>query len=824
MVISFVSSVSAQDVFKAAGFNDKNKDDLIKKASVRNLWSNEGYNNSADINGDDQINVAECKSYLHKHPEIQLKEKNLSRLTLLDQKNLFDLYNEAINKMLNADKNVSDAVHSGTRNLQSDKAERRLEALAYDIVGSGIGKDYAKSLLSRIFQAPGYYLMFGDPGINQEFAFRMSSEYGFSGTKELMNSFPLHIRAGIMNALLKICVVDSYIKVAFEPPAVTQKIHISIDEAKALFDEAFIIAKGIPTQEEKDELIAEIAVSKASLNMFYDAFSLIALCSSEWTRDHSFEVCSSIASQHKLFDKAIEIAQMISSESTRMYTIGEIAGKMTMSNMFDRALKICRQFHIPEKGIIEIDSRITKEKINELSKKGNFDEAFKLALSIKSLKFRAHTILNLIAKMQASNSDRNKIYYLCDQALDLISSVKDVDSRNGEHGAYWEWDARVYLLVGAFNYDYGMDSIDYGMFNIIKKSDMNEMQLKNLFLKILNVIDLLGVYEEVEVKRISDGAKLSVNNEDKEQYETVLRDAQGSKKKYAILEHLKYADDKNDVFLDLLDLIEKKNISRGSLIEIYKKAEEVAIPLVGFEGHMHDFYCHSTDCGNLILGKIAEKYAGMKMYDDAARAIGFTDGSYSFSTRDNAIRITVDGLIIQKSGEKALELLKLSSSDDEKVNMFSKLLKSGSGVLSLQSLISLARSIDDPIKRLKLLIKISHLAPNKRLDEKICMEMIVKSINFNEDSDPDLGQNAEILPVISSMIKEFHLSQDSMRTAFTLLIAKAKLIELQYDREKVFSGIADEMLKSGFKKDEIVQLFQELNLRKPPQFRTLYFW
>lgn len=57
-------SEEAKSVFELCGFEDKNNNGVIEKASWENLWKNEGYDRSADINKDGKITAAEAKFYL----------------------------------------------------------------------------------------------------------------------------------------------------------------------------------------------------------------------------------------------------------------------------------------------------------------------------------------------------------------------------------------------------------------------------------------------------------------------------------------------------------------------------------------------------------------------------------------------------------------------------------------------------------------------------------------------------------------------------------------------------------------------------------------
>lgn len=86
----YCSISKAQEIFKMAGFKDKNRNNVIEKESFWNWWTDEGYKAEADIDKDGKIILAEAKYYLQFVKNVKLKkEQKITRDEQYELQNLF---------------------------------------------------------------------------------------------------------------------------------------------------------------------------------------------------------------------------------------------------------------------------------------------------------------------------------------------------------------------------------------------------------------------------------------------------------------------------------------------------------------------------------------------------------------------------------------------------------------------------------------------------------------------------------------------------------------------------------------------------------------
>ena len=83
-----------QALYTLLMFKDKNENGTIEKASILNLWTDEGYDEEADLNMDGKIVEAEAKFYMWSLSNIALKDKQKYPISEEDKKVLQVLFSE----------------------------------------------------------------------------------------------------------------------------------------------------------------------------------------------------------------------------------------------------------------------------------------------------------------------------------------------------------------------------------------------------------------------------------------------------------------------------------------------------------------------------------------------------------------------------------------------------------------------------------------------------------------------------------------------------------------------------------------------------------
>ncbi|MBU0580648.1 MAG: hypothetical protein KKA19_05680 [Candidatus Margulisbacteria bacterium] len=586
-----------QGLFKLTGFSDNNRNGVIDKPALLNLWSaKEGYLENADLDGEEGISVLEAKYYLLTLKNISPKEKAEYSLTSEEKVTLGNIFFKKADEILNSPERKY-YIGPVDRSIAHEKGSKLLELLDQAVLA-----DLDKELLALIFKN----------------ALRAAQELknNTNGTKRFIEGFAEKILAAKLEKdkvkeliLLVLDIKDPYLIDGSIDSLLSCAVKSDLSETD--LREIFKKVASIKNPEAIFETFLE-------LNWYKDALD-IARASSYL--NHRINLLSEIAydmAMKKQKTKAWNIFQeaFVACGADEAKKCG-IAKDMASAGFFTQALKIIDNLTNVEEqdsgyfdvsttfahyGYLETASQLIN-KINDSRKKDEalvclakkyvenkkLPQVLNCLRSITDMYIRAKTNIDIIS-MLYSQENRQNIFSLMCEALEISCKVKHASPRS----KFGEYDSRVDLLRDL------LYCIRWSHC-VLKYSDKESVIL---FKKALAIANVIGVYEAMILPSYSYSPIVRSEKTEKifsmaSKFEAI--NLSNNFTNIPPIKYIRYADDKTYALINVVENIAEADISLTAKKELRQEAIKVSATLAGFESWGSDCQEKTMEVINRLL-------------------------------------------------------------------------------------------------------------------------------------------------------------------------------------------------------------------------------
>ncbi|MFH1387263.1 MAG: hypothetical protein ABIH50_06335 [bacterium] len=370
-------------LYKLLGFNDVNQDGIIEKKSVWNLWTEENYNEKADIDGDGEITEAEAKYYLLTKSDISKEEKQKNTLTNEEKTTLVKMLEDKFGAIVTK--------HERSNRMGWDKSEEvKIKSIMQEMTSVGLYQEAC----NMVFSLDSFFKQ--QDTIIENIISEMASAGLFKEAFEMAQSIKHYnvrdkVVINIVSEMITVGLYQEAFKMAqsLRNDAKFEAINVIFSEmiAADLYQEVAEMSQSINCVDQYGQAIKDIILNMTKVGLFQEGLRMAQSLGFHNGKRELSQYIISEAAQTGQYQDAFEMAQSMDHDYDKWVAIISIISEMTRVGLYQDAFKMTQS--INDIGIDDIFGMkkdnwiLIKAIVLGMTKVGLFQDAFKTALSIE---------------------------------------------------------------------------------------------------------------------------------------------------------------------------------------------------------------------------------------------------------------------------------------------------------------------------------------------------------------------------------------------------------------------------------------------------------